>query len=170
MSYPTNVPVLLASTTLASAAASITFSSIPSTYRSLRLIFSGATTAAITWSNVGIRFNGDSGSNYYHQLTSTVFASSTTGAWAGASTGGGGVNASFSGNDIVVYDYASTNRRKLMVGLGVTDTSTTSTPSAGAGFYYNLWTGNAAITSITFLDFTGNNLATGTMASVYGFL
>ena len=168
MSYPTNVPVLLASTTLGSAAASIVLSSIPQTYRSLRLIFSGAVTAAVGWSNAGIRFNGDIGSNYYHQLTSTLYSSSTAGGWAGASTGGGGSNASYSGNDMVIYDYTSTNRRKLMVGLGVVDTSTTSTPSAGAGFYYNLWSGNAAITSITLIDFNGSNLASGSTVALYG--
>jgi len=162
------VPVLLASTTLSSAAASIVFSSIPSTYRSLRLIFSGASTAAIGWSNAGIRFNGDTGSNYYYQVSSTAYTAAVLGVLAGASTGGGGSNASYSGNDMVIHDYTSTNRRKLIIGLGAVDTSTTSTPSAGPGFFYNLWTGNAAITSITLIDFSGNNLATGTTAAVYG--
>ena len=168
MSFLTDRMVLISSNTLGTATTSITFSNIPSTYRALRLVFSGAVTAAVGWSTAGIRFNGDATSNYYHQLTSTVYTSTSIGSWSGASTGGSAANSSYSGNDFIIYDYTSTTRRKLIVGLGVSDTSTTSTPVAGAGFYYNLWGGNAAITSITLLDFNGYTLAIGAMAALYG--
>lgn len=163
-----NVPVLLASTTVSSSTTSIVFSSIPQTYRSLRLIWSGAVTGAVSWTQTGVRFNGDSAPNYYFQFSSTVYTSAYVGFWAGASTGGGGAGASYSGNDMVIHDYTSTNRRKGIVGLNIVDTNSTSTPTAGAGFYYNLWAGNAAITSITLIDANGSLIASGSTAALYG--
>ena len=51
----------IATTTLGSAQATVTFSSIASTYTDLIIVFSGAPTANDFFS---IRFNNDSGSNY----------------------------------------------------------------------------------------------------------
>ena len=51
----------IATTTLASAQASITFSSVPSTYTDLRALIVGTGSAAIS---VNLRFNNDTGSNY----------------------------------------------------------------------------------------------------------
>ena len=48
-------------TTLASAAASYTFSSIPSTYTDLVIAATGLTTAGTT---LAMRFNGDTATNY----------------------------------------------------------------------------------------------------------
>jgi hypothetical protein len=51
----------IATTTLGTAAATITFSSIPSTYTDLRLVFVFSGNAAV---NPRFRFNGDTGTNY----------------------------------------------------------------------------------------------------------
>ena len=53
--------VAIATQTLGSATASITFSSIPSTYTDLRIVFSGTGATVL---NLKVRFNGDSASNY----------------------------------------------------------------------------------------------------------
>ena len=90
MSFLTDRPVLIASNTVATATASVTFSNIPNIYKSLNLIWFSATTSAVAWSNTGIRFNGDSGSNYYYQGTSTLYTSASVGEHAGASTGSTG--------------------------------------------------------------------------------
>jgi len=68
MPTPTYTP--LATVTLGSTAASVTFSSIPATYRDLILIITAQRTGSPV--NVGMRFNGDSGSNY-----SSVFMTGT---------------------------------------------------------------------------------------------
>jgi hypothetical protein len=60
MPTPTYTP--LATVTLGSSASSVTFSSIPATYRDLILVVDGTTNAT---HNVGMRFNGDTGNNYF---------------------------------------------------------------------------------------------------------
>lgn len=57
----------IATTTLSSAAASITFSSIPSTYTDLRIVLVGANSAA--GSNSYIRYNGTTGSSTLYSYT-----------------------------------------------------------------------------------------------------
>lgn len=52
----------IATTTLGSAAASITFSSIPATYTDLKVVFTGTVTEV--GETLYYRFNSDSGSNY----------------------------------------------------------------------------------------------------------
>lgn len=54
----------IASTTLGSAAASITFSSIPQTYNHLQLIINGKSSSATNFDSVLLRFNGDSTAGY----------------------------------------------------------------------------------------------------------
>jgi hypothetical protein len=56
--------VLIAEQLLVGTATTITFSSIPNTYRHLRLVAMGRMNAATTEDYVYIRFNGDTGSNY----------------------------------------------------------------------------------------------------------
>jgi hypothetical protein len=75
---PTSTYVSLATQTLSSTATSVTFSSIPATYRDLILIMTPKTAAR---SFIEVRFNGDTGSNY-----------TTVGAYVS-----GGSPASFSG-------------------------------------------------------------------------
>ena len=54
--------VAIATTTLGSAASTITFSSIPATYTDLRLVLVG--TGSSSGVNVNLRLNNDSGTNY----------------------------------------------------------------------------------------------------------
>jgi hypothetical protein len=159
------MPVLLASATVSSATASVVFSSIPATYKSLRLLWSSATNAAATWTNAAVRFNGDTGSNYYFQGGSTTYTSAAIGYHAGATTYG----AAFSSNDCFINDYASATRRKWISGLCIVDTSSTATPTIGAGWYYNYWAGTAAINSVTIIDFNGNNIVSGSTFCLYGY-
>ena len=59
-----NTYTLIASNTLTSSAASVTFSSIPSTYTDLVLRVSARTDYADTLDNIGVQFNSDTGSTY----------------------------------------------------------------------------------------------------------
>ena len=73
-----NVPVLLASTTLGSAASSVTFSSFSSAYKHLMILFmarSSATTGA--YDTLAYQFNGDTAANYRSiaNTTATTHAS-----------------------------------------------------------------------------------------------
>jgi hypothetical protein len=63
MPTPTYTP--LATVTLGSTASSVTFSSIPATYRDLIFVYNGQITSS---ANVMMRLNADSGTNYNHVL------------------------------------------------------------------------------------------------------
>jgi hypothetical protein len=63
MAAKTGTYTLISSTTLSTAAASVTFSSIPGTYTDLILVANVAASSAGTFSST-LRFNSDSASNY----------------------------------------------------------------------------------------------------------
>ena len=65
-------PVLIASTTLSANTASITFSSIPSTYKSLQLIGNYHSTTGSVYEDLLMRVNGAAGSTYSDQRGTTL--------------------------------------------------------------------------------------------------
>jgi hypothetical protein len=69
-----SIPVLLASTTLGSTTASVTFSSITGTYKHLNIVVSCRSTSTFAggYDIIVARFNGDTGSNYYSTYDNTV--------------------------------------------------------------------------------------------------
>jgi hypothetical protein len=106
--------VALATTTLGSAAATVTFSSIPATYRDLIVVVTGGASSGSR--NVLISFNGDTN-------TSNFAAVQMSG--DGSSPAGGGVpntrilnNFGFMSADLntviktEIFDYAQTNKHK----------------------------------------------------------
>lgn len=60
------LPVLIATSTPAGVG-TVTFASIPNTYRDLQVRVRGAGAAAASFVNVGVQFNGDAGANYDFQ-------------------------------------------------------------------------------------------------------
>ena len=158
MATPTYVP--LATVTLASADASITFSSIPATYRDLILVVAGTRTGN---NNLLMRFNGDSGTNY-----SWVYARGNGSAGAsGAETiniiplAAEGLSTTEQLNGIAqIMDYSATDKHKTLLSR-FNQAGTQTAMSA------NRWANTAAITSIEV--FTGNNdFGIGTVLSIYG--
>ena len=159
-----NVPVLLASTTLSSAAASITFSSIPQGYTHLYIVAhcrSLATGGAIE--EMMLRLNGDTGSNYYKDSTAGTFWSFIGNTASAFST------LTFAAVTMTISNYSNTigAYRKVMTGLGVMANSTTA-HNSGATFPYGLWLTTSAITSLSVTPSTASNLATGSAVALYG--
>lgn len=70
----------IATTTLSSATATITFSSIPSTYTDLRFVFRGTPT---TTSNVSMRLNSDTGSNYSQTMVHGAVSTASSNRYQG---------------------------------------------------------------------------------------
>jgi hypothetical protein len=153
----------IATTTLGSAAADITFSSIPATYTDLRVVLVGTADSA---QNCYIRYNGDTATNY----SSTRLAGSGTAASSGRDTSNtwaltsiGGIGASLpSMITLDVFSYAgSTNKTSL---------SQFSGDQNGSGWtasFVCLWRSTSAITSLS-LNMNGANFNTGTTATLYG--
>lgn len=155
----------IASTTLGSAAADITFSSIPGTYTDLVLVIETQAVNGGTVAGGRIRFNGDTGSNY----SITRLAGTGSLAYSDRVSNDTAAVVRISGNSVsaftpVIYhimNYSSASVYKT--GL-VTSSESLSLITKGV----LLWRSTTAITSITIFSAAGVNLNTGTTAALYG--
>lgn len=156
----------IATVTLGSAASSITFSSIPSTYSHLQIRGYGLATA--NGLSFRMRANNDSGSNYaIHALlgdgasASAAAITSTTSVIVGTapeSTTYGGVFV------CDVLDYSNTNKNKTTRSLAGADMN----GSGGYSVLYSgLWMSTSAIDRLDVLVLT-NNFAAGSTFALYG--
>jgi hypothetical protein len=152
--------------TASGAASSITFSSIPSTYKhlQLRLFMIGTSTSP---QDVWGRFNSDTGSNY---ATHRMYGDGGTVATGGNLTSTkidffGWSNPTYPGVAVIdILDYADTSKKKTSRSL----TGADSNNSSGYIFLTSgLWQSTSAINSITFFPQSGT-FAAGTHAALYG--
>jgi hypothetical protein len=158
----------IATTTLGSAAAAITFSSISSAYTDLRLVTTGTSTGASDY-NVELTFNSDTGANYSDTELrgngTNITSSRTSGAnYINPNSGALGLNQGISFFEIDIPSYAgSTNKTVLCSHSADKNGDGAVVRSIG------LWRSTSAITSITF-TVGGSTWATGTTATLYGIL
>jgi hypothetical protein len=168
---PTGAYELISTTTLGTATASVTFSSLgdyASTYKHLQIRSLAKTTVSGTGAeDLVLRLNGDTGSNYARH----VFQGNGSGVTSGAATstsylsaGLAATNAidAFSGGVCDVLDAYSTTKNKTV--------RTLTGYSGGLAFISlrsGVWVNTASITSIT-LSSTGGNLNIGSRFSLYG--
>ena len=159
----------IATTTLSSAASTITFSSIGSGYTDLRVIFSGlGTTGAGQYANM--RLNSDTGTNYsntrFKVSGTSIISQRTSGItsiWLMDNYELNSTIPTFCTADIFSYA-GSTNKTAL-----VTESNEMNSASSGLTRFVSLWRNTAAITSITLFT-TSGNFAIGTTATLYGIL
>ena len=150
---------LIASNTLGSTASTITFSSIPATFTDLVMV-ANLSASAVTYS--GIRFNGDTATNY--SLTDIY----GTGSGAISSrqsniTGGGSGDTSGTGTVLIyqINDYANTTTYKTTI-------SRNGSPSTNVVASTCLWRSTAAINSVTIYTGTANSWNAGSTFKLYG--
>lgn len=152
--------VALANITLGSPASSVTFGSIPATYRDLRLV---VTCIGGTNFNLSLRFNGDTGTNYNrvsmagNDIGNAVSSSNTS-----VDQLYGGVGGSQPAPQIFdLMDYSATNKHKsTFCRANVLD----------SGFMYvqataGRWASTSAITSVIVM---GGTFGIGSTFSLYG--
>ena len=159
----TSTEVAIATTTLGSAASSITFSSIPSTYTDLRVVLVG-TTSANTYCK--LQFNSDTAANY---SATWIVGDGTSAAsyniqdnWINITYGVGLKSATPTTNMFNVFSYAGSTY-KTTLGENVGDLN----GSGAVGRFVGLWRSTSAINRIDLSLGTGN-FATGTTATLYG--
>lgn len=147
----------------------ITFSSIPSTYKSLQVRILHLNTSGDV---IYMRLNGDTGANYVrHNLTgynSSVYAqggvSQTQANLDGGFTGG---NATYPEVGIVdIIDYANTSKYKTIRAFMGVDFNGTSTGTIS--LTSNLWLNTSAVNSLTLFSPSGGNFATNATFALYG--
>jgi hypothetical protein len=156
----------IATTTLGSAAASITFSSIAATYTDLRVIFTGTTT--VSGETLYYRFNSDSGSNYsITQLYGT-----------GSSAASRRLTSATQLSTTYAYSLVDTNPQMITFDVFSYAGSTYKTTlgnhagdnngAGGVDLTVGLWRSTAAITSIFMFASGGTTFKAGTTATLYG--
>jgi hypothetical protein len=153
----------IATTTLGSAAADITFSSISSTYTDLRLIFEGMAVSA--GQDIYCQVNGDTGSNYSHTRltgdgTSATSSRGTSLPYMRLSDGGSPQTTNTSVTKVDFMNYSNTTTFKTAINRA-------DNANRGTDAVVNLWRSTAAITSIKFYLSSGN-IASGAIATLYG--
>jgi len=171
----------IATTTVGSGGQStITFSSIPGTYKHLQIRGSGQSSrATFGFDDVIIRFNGDTGTNYarhylggsgsaaYSGAANTPATYIYTDSIIGSSTAG----ASFFGGFVMdIFDYTSTSKNKTVRTIGGIDLNGTVGGEGGRiTLNSGLWFATpAAITSITLNTSSGTNFNQHSSFALYG--
>ena len=149
----------IATTTLGSATATVTLSSIPATYTDLVLIINGTIVGA-DGGNL-VRYNGDTGNNYsYTQMYGTGSATASN-RDSNISNMQLGRQGSVQSTSIInVQNYSNTTTYKTAIARG---NNTGGIVTAQVG----LWRNTAAITSIAVSNESGN-FNTGCTFTLYG--
>jgi hypothetical protein len=160
MPTPTYTP--LANLTLGSAASSVTFGSIPATYRDLIcvVVAQGSTTL-----QGRIRLNGDTAANYVYQRLSGNGSSASAATATNQSLGFLSSIAQATTTDAIqininIIDYSATDKRKTII-------SRANQAANGTEAFGNSWANTVAVTSVQIFTNTGN-WAAGSTFALYG--
>jgi len=165
----------IATTTVGSGGtATITFSTIPSTYSHLQVRFIGrSSNASAGTDNLQIRINSDSGSNYSEHYVAGDGASASASAQSSITnlvlreclSRNGNSASIFSVGVIDFLDYTSTNKNKTMRALFGHDRNGAGYVALGSGLYFAT---PAAITSLSFTVQSSNNFTEYSQFALYG--
>lgn len=160
---------LISSVTVGSGgAASMAFSSIPSTYTDLLLKISGRDDrAGVTANAINLSFNGSTSNFTYRVLEgngATAASGSGSTSWGATNVGPSATASTFSNCEIYIPNYAGSNNKSFSSDFVTENNATTAFTDLLAG----LWSQTAAITSITLTPNTGSNFAQYSTAYLYG--
>jgi hypothetical protein len=168
---PTYTQIGSAITVGAGGASSMDFTSIPSTYTDLIVKVSARSSGAVIYNYCKIRFNGDTGNNYNMRIlygdNGTAGSAATTSGSAlngGLSAGASATASTFSNSEWYIPNYAGSTQKSVSI-----DASSENNSTNGSNGYLTagLWTGTAAITSISLFPDSGNFVQYST-AYLYG--
>jgi hypothetical protein len=151
----------IATTTLGSAASSITFSSIAGTYTDLRLVFAG-----FNGSDLKLRFNSDTGANYSQTVlngdgsSASSYRNSSIFLNASGTTGTSSQPVLYTAD---VFSYAGSTFKTVL-----SDEQFDKNGSGAVTKNVGLWRSTSAITSIDIVASTASTIYVGTTATLYG--
>ena len=161
---------LISSNVLSSSAASVTFSSIPSTYTDLVLRCSTRDSADTPNTEIYIRLNGDTATNYSSthlwgdgSTASSLRRSNTTGGYVVPNEPATYTTNTFANSEFYIPSYG-VSQNKPISGFGAPETNATAASPLGVAA--TLWRNTAAITSITM--YSANNFIVGSSFYLYG--
>jgi hypothetical protein len=149
----------IATTTVGSATASVTFSSIPGSYTDLVIVCNG--TMASGEESLAIQFNSDTASNY---STTFMYTAGVTASGSRQSSQTkiyvGRANTANSTSIFNIMNYSNTTTYKTTLARG--------NDSALVIAQCGLWRSTAAITSLVISSWGGYNFSTGHTLTIYG--
>ena len=153
----------IATTTLGSATASYTFSSIPSTYTDLVLVFNGSASSGTPL--VTLQFNGDTATNYSDTTLSGNGTSATSGRDSSVAqiyaSGADSLTTGISQLIVNLQNYSNTTTYKTII-------TRSGNAANGTSAVVGLWRSTAAINSIKVFNHTATNFAVGSTFTLYG--
>lgn len=167
MPTPTEIPI--ATVTLGSAAASYTFSSIPSTYTDLVLVYQTRASSQNVYIDVICQVNSDTGTNYSNTHLTGDGSTAASGRFTNQvkmffDANGAPWNAFWGSGVGHFMNYANTTTNKTMISRAVNAGGT----SGGADAVVNLWRSTSAISSIKVYLNGAYNLDAGSTFTLYG--
>lgn len=164
---------LITETVTSGTAASVSFSSIPATYRDLIVVVRGRGTTAATTTQLKMQFNGDTAANYDYQYVagigagaSAVSAVAQTSFPLGDLVAASATAGHASGASTEIYDYRGTTFQKVAMSSTAAKWSNTVNNSESiliGGF----WRSTAAINAVLIFP-TAGAFVDGTVVSIYG--
>lgn len=159
----TSTYIPLANLALTSNENSVTFSSIPSTFRDLVCVVLAGGTVART---AVIRFNSDSGTNYFTIRMSSNASGTLSGATVNSSNHGllSAITTTVTSGlqlNVDIVDYSATDKHKLLIGQAGNGNS-------GADLITTRWANNSAINSIEIFSLSGGSWTPGSTFALYG--
>jgi hypothetical protein len=157
---PTPTYDLIATTTLAAAAPSVVFGSLPQTYRDLILVVEGTTSNSDV--DIAVLYNGDAGSNYNRVIMYGTGSSAVSTALLNLTNLPIGYNTTTSRFNIVntVMDYSATDKHK-------TNLSRSNQADGLVMAWAGRWANTSAITSMSVSTMVGT-FNSATTINLYG--
>lgn len=154
--------VALATTTLGSAASTVTFSSIPGTYRDLRLVISATASGG---ADLRMSFNGDNSDGNYSRVVMSGNGSSTFSVTSSPRAIDYYANAT-SGSEpnvitVDVMDYMATDKHK-------TSLARANRAGSGTDAIALRWASTSAVTTILIDNANSQTFSTGSTFALYG--
>lgn len=157
MSIPTYD--LIGSNVLGSTTSTVTFSSIPTTYRDLIVVVNATANTNVSFN---VRFNGDSGANYNYvriqgngSAAASSFNATATSIWEQ------GIDTVGDQYIIQILDYSATNKHKTVI-------SRHNRPNAAVWLLMSKWRNTAAINSVQLSVPNPQTLSIGSTFYLYG--
>jgi hypothetical protein len=147
-------------------ASSIDFTTIPSTYTDLCLVFSTRTSAISSGGNDILSINGSSSSFSGRRLYgagSGTPASDTVTTWTGFTSASTGTTSTFGNTSVYFPNYAGSTNKSYSIDTVQEQNGTTAYMGLGAG----LWSSSSAINRLTLTPDSGNYVQYST-ATLYG--
>jgi hypothetical protein len=140
----------------AGGSSTISFTSIPGTYRHLQIRYTARSSAASAILNLNMTHNSDTGANYaWHRVFGNGLSASAGGSASQsleiiAQTSGASVSANIFGTGVIdILDYANTSKYKTSRTLGgIEDNS--GTTNSSIQLFSGLWQNTAAVSTIAF--------------------